>query len=671
MIKLNTAFVQSCTILCVVCSLFVPTQTSQTAAFNKNNMQVSYVEFESNQAVPLPDIKPKQVTLVRLENTLTQSEAIKVAGLLSRSTTKAKQKIKPNEQPKPEEKALNSYSHGFKPLSAKQAKLYKKIFDTQVLGNFEQADTHIALLEDKRLMGHVLYQRYMHPEYKTPYGALKSWLDAYAELPGADKIYRLAKLRAPDGKHDLKKPVKHTFLKEVYEPTIERAKHYSPTKPRSAQQQKQVRALEKKISRLVRQNKPLEAAKLLRDSPTAKLIDTVERDKLQTRIAAGFLYRQRFNSAFKLSRDAAARSGKYVPEAAWIAGLSLWNKGEYNKAGAYFIHAGRSEYASGWLSSAGYFWAARAEEKTGKGKRYYASLQLAAKHTHTFYGLLAASRLQKDLEFNWDKPKYNQADESLILEHTAGQRAFALVAASQHEKAEIELMRLNFSGKPALRHAVLAYATRTGLPRLSSRLGNRVKHPESGYFTSAQYPNVPWTPQDNYHIDSALLHAIMRQESRFNTQAKSHSGALGLMQIMPTTAEYIAKKRGYESLPTAATLKQADTNMTIGQDYVEYLLKMRMVNQDIIAMLVSYNAGPGNLQKWRKRMQDVEDPLLFIEMIPIHETRDYVERVLANYWIYQSRTNKKLPSLTALSEGKVMNYASVLAEAKPYTLTSK
>ena len=79
----------------------------------------------------------------------------------------------------------------------------------------------------------------------------------------------------------------------------------------------------------------------------------------------------------------------------------------------------------------------------------------------------------------------------------------------------------------------------------------------------------------------------------------------------------------------------------------------------IISMLIAYNAGPGNLQKWRKRIKGHEnDPLLLIEMLPVKETRDYVEHVMSNYWVFSIRDGQMPQSLASLAKGKYHKYAA-------------
>ena len=76
------------------------------------------------------------------------------------------------------------------------------------------------------------------------------------------------------------------------------------------------------------------------------------------------------------------------------------------------------------------------------------------------------------------------------------------------------------------------------------------------------------------------------------------------------------------------------------------------IEGNLIFTAVAYNAGPGNLIKWKSKMKYQNDPLLFIESIPAKETRGFVERIMVNYWIYNSLTKSSLESLDAIVHGK-------------------
>ena len=130
------------------------------------------------------------------------------------------------------------------------------------------------------------------------------------------------------------------------------------------------------------------------------------------------------------------------------------------------------------------------------------------------------------------------------------------------------------------------------------------------------------------------------------------------MQLMPTTANYVSGKDIYHQASGQYQLRDPSTNLEIGQSYIQNLLNHRAVGQDLLSLAVAYNAGPGNLSKWKAERAHIEDPLLFIETIPYHETRAFVERVLSNYWIYRMRFGQDTPSLDDVAKGKWARYAA-------------
>jgi soluble lytic murein transglycosylase len=145
---------------------------------------------------------------------------------------------------------------------------------------------------------------------------------------------------------------------------------------------------------------------------------------------------------------------------------------------------------------------------------------------------------------------------------------------------------------------------------------------------------APYRPELHAHIrehglDEAWVYGLMRQESRFVTSAKSDTGASGLMQIMPATARWIAKKLGLKSYRNSL-IHQLDTNLRLGTYYMKTVLS-QSDNSPVLAS-ASYNAGPTKARQWRG-----EKPLegaIYIETIPFEETRDYVKKVMSNTVYY-------------------------------------
>ncbi|MGQ0527110.1 MAG: lytic transglycosylase domain-containing protein [Alphaproteobacteria bacterium] len=517
-------------------------------------------------------------------------------------------------------------------LSFPDAALYQNIFALQQDGKMTQADALIEKLGERELMGHVLYQRYMHPDYKTNYTELKSWLDLYGDHPEADKVYMLASKRKPSGSGtDLKKPVFVPMI-QVHT-TVPVQKVYASGLKRSPAKKSEVRAFQKQVTTLATSSKVDAAVKMLEKKSGSGLLDQVEYDELQARIAAAALYSGRYERAYGLARVSWKRSGDDVPMAGWVAGLSAWRKGHYRAAAEYFESAANSPYAGESLAAGSAYWAGRAMNEIGD-RRYSDFQKKAAAYPRTFYGLIATTALGQDFDFNWAVPDFNKKYYQILADIPAGRRALALSVAGQTQLAEAELIRIG-QDDLEVRDALMAFAAERGLPVLAMRLGGG---------DAESYTKSSVVPNGGYTIDPALIHAIARQESRFNPNAKSSKGATGLMQIMPGTASAMAGKNKY-------SLKDPKSNLELGQLYLTHLLDNKNVKGDLVSLLVAYNAGPGTLARWKAEQGEVIDPLLFIETIPYAETRVYVKKVLTNYWMYSLREQSRVDSLDAMAKG--------------------
>ena len=164
-----------------------------------------------------------------------------------------------------------------------------------------------------------------------------------------------------------------------------------------------------------------------------------------------------------------------------------------------------------------------------------------------------------------------------------------------------------------------------------------------------RYPLPDWTPDNKWQLDKALVYAFVRQESCFNHRAQSAVGATGLMQIMPSTGKELAKQM--QCTFSEQKLKEPSYNLALGQTYLQKLLNNNAIQNNLIKTAVGYNAGPGNLIKWEKKMEYQQDPLMFLESLPSKETRTFIEKILLNYWIYQNLMNQPLDSLDNLASG--------------------
>lgn len=611
----------------------------------------------ANAPAPLPMAKP---LITDVAQAVVQSDSIPVpSSKPDFSTPDVIQLLSFGEIPVPKSKPMGTAGT---PLGDSDALLYKKIFAYQSTARWDKANELLGMLQDFRLRGHVLYQRYMHPTaYTTSFDELAGWMEAYADHPGANKIYALAMKKMPsDFKGHVKKPVKTDGINGYLSVLSEHSKSYRSDKKRSKAQKNEIARLSKLIRKDIARGGPTKAYKRLLNDNASKLLDSTEYDELRAQIANSYMLVGKHDKARDLAIESARRSAEKVPLAGWVGGLVSWQQGRYKLAAPLFELAAKSPYASEWMASAGSYWASRAHMRAGNVKDVSVWLRRAADHPRTFYGLIATRALGWNFDFNWNMPTYMSAHKDMLAKYPVAQRAMLLVRAGQHHLAEKELRQIGPKAEKGLTEALFAYAHHAGLPSYSMRLASSVKTPEGQLYDAALYPLSPWKPQNGFKVDRALIHALIRQESKFNPAAESHSGATGLMQLMPATASFVSGRRDYRSREGQYSLKEPQLNLDIGQRYVENLLYQEQVGAELFSLVIAYNAGPGNLRKWKKKYSAMKnDPLLFVEMIPLKETRAFVERVMANYWIYRLRMDQPTPSLDAVAEGHWAQYVQL------------
>ena len=147
-------------------------------------------------------------------------------------------------------------------------------------------------------------------------------------------------------------------------------------------------------------------------------------------------------------------------------------------------------------------------------------------------------------------------------------------------------------------------------------------------------------------IDKAAIYAIARQESHFDADAVSRSGARGLMQLMPGTAKEVAKQVGVKY--SSKRLADPAYNALLGSTYLATQLKR--YDGSLVLAAAAYNAGGGNVNKWLKVFGDPRksniDAVAWIETIPFTETRKYVQRVMGNYMVYRARLGTETQTIT-------------------------
>ncbi|GAA4016140.1 lytic transglycosylase domain-containing protein [Sphingomonas swuensis] len=331
-------------------------------------------------------------------------------------------------------------------------------------------------------------------------------------------------------------------------------------------------------------------------------------------------------------------SGDWALQSEWVSGLASWRMGECVPAARAFREVGQRS-AEPSLAAAGYYWAARAEMACRRATAVQPLLKAAARNPETFYGLLARRTLAMDTVL----PALDTSAAGRVASLPNIVRAQALVGIGERDLAGELLRHQARIGAPADQPGLVATAARLELAATQHFLGH-FGQPGSRVAAAARYPKPSWKPTNGWQIDPALGLAHALQESSFRAEAVSQAGAVGLMQVLPSTRDLISRTRG---LPTGQ-LKDPAVNMAFGQEWIRWMRTHQATGGQLPKIVASYNAGPLPVGRWA--VNDRGDPLLWIESMPYWETRYYVPSVLRNLWVYQGFERAPTPTLTELAQ---------------------
>ena len=288
------------------------------------------------------------------------------------------------------------------------------------------------------------------------------------------------------------------------------------------------------------------------------------------------------------------------------------------------------------------YWLARALAESG-AKSAAEDLWRALAPERHFYGLLAAEQLGAIQPPDWAAQPVAAEDLDRVRAIPAVGRALALYRAELNPEAFREwawgLRGLDDRG--LLAASVLAEEAGLADRAIGAAERTAARHDWNRRFPVPHREALAQSAR-TFGVDEALVYGIIRQESRFNAEARSRVGAMGLMQLMPATARWVAKQ-----IPIAdyrpAKLADPATNVAMGTYYFRRVLTDL---GDPVLATAGYNAGPGRARRWQ-----ADRPLegaIYAESIPFNETRDYVKKVMANAWFYGHRLTGTTPSLRAI-----------------------
>ena len=277
------------------------------------------------------------------------------------------------------------------------------------------------------------------------------------------------------------------------------------------------------------------------------------------------------------------------------------------------------------------YWRGRAIAALGKPEDAQGLYQQIAGQAN-FYGILAAEALGKPL----DLPP--RALPPTAEERQAAETNPLLVRGLALIRADLRLDGIrewNWALNGMNDRQLLAAADLAQRNDVIDRAINTADRTQAEHDFTRRYP-TPFFAQveprvQDVGLDPAWVYGLMRQESRFITNAKSVVGAKGLMQLMPKTASWVAKKIGMNDFQPGRT-NDTDVNVTLGTNYLKLVLD-ELDSHPVLAS-AAYNAGPGRARKWRD-VKPIEGAI-YAETIPFSETRDYVKKVMSNSVYYSA-----------------------------------
>lgn len=491
--------------------------------------------------------------------------------------------------------AASARAEGLQALSTDDARAYVAAFEAADRGDFIDAQMQAGAVNDSSLLGYLSFRQLMHPTaHVAAFDELSSWLAKFSDLPVANRIFALASKRKTD-------------------PAAGAA-------PR-----------------------PLLT---LSDGPS--LANPAISEKARRGREAYF------SGDSRRALTLASASGDR-----WIAGLAAYRLKDYDKARQNFADLARDGECDAWLQAGSAYWAARAAGAQGDAPATAKYLRLAARNSETFYGMLAGRQL-----------KFIDPAIALTSDDLVAQLLLASYATPATASPPIDIGRFVASDARAHRAVALAQIgrgsdaiqeLRAGMTlartpaeqerwkaltlAMGTSLADRATPPRN---TDLDFPTPELSPRNGFTLDKALVYAMVRAESRFNPQAVSPVGAVGLMQIMPTAA---AAAAGDDKLRRdMSPLFDPAFNLRVGQDYFTWLLE-KGVGHDLVRAIAAYNGGPSTVSKTDLKLGDRADSLLLMESLPAQQTRTYVQRVLASYWTYRTMWGQASPSLDALAAG--------------------
>ena len=364
-------------------------------------------------------------------------------------------------------------------------------------------------------------------------------------------------------------------------------------------------------------------------------------------IARRLIEKKNYKEAYQIVSSHKQTEGFSFAQAEWLSGwLALRFVNEPWKAFEHFEKLYKNVKTP--ISKArGAYWAGRASDALKHPEISAQWYEVALSYPETFYGQLSLEKMNRKHASLTDKrTDVDQGDRNAFYKMDMVRAAQWFQKAGMKRQASVFLLRLARKDKEISSYVLASeLAQKMELKHISLKIAQELQREKNVTVVKYLYPHIVEGLQRSGGVEWALANAIIRQESRFDHKAVSSAGARGLMQLMPATAKEVAYKSRIKHQTSWLTSKPSH-NITLGARYLEQMLQRFDGNYAMAA--AAYNAGPRRVDQWVEIFGDPRkgeiDLIDWIELIPIYETRNYVQRVLEGVHVYREFLKGKQPS---------------------------
>jgi soluble lytic murein transglycosylase len=351
-------------------------------------------------------------------------------------------------------------------------------------------------------------------------------------------------------------------------------------------------------------------------------------------------------ASFKLAPEAHAQYWSKAQEAPLSIDAHQWRARMALRAGDWKMVKSGIEAMPALLRSnpTWIYWMARALREEGKSEEAGKLFQSIADQTH-FYGQLATEELGQKIVVRQSPAMFTKAEMAPIAANQGFRRSIKFFEMNMRFEGVREW---NWELRKMNDREHLAAAELARQSNLLDRMVNTSDRTKSELDFTQRFP-TPFrdfmdTSTKSLGLDMAWVYGLIRQESRFIMNARSSVGASGLMQLMPATAHFVARRIGIARYDHAR-VNDVNLNIQLGTNYLNMVLKDLDGSQ--LMASAAYNAGPGRPRAWRSTLTRNVEGAIFAESIPFTETRGYVKNVLSNATYYAALFEGKPQSLKA------------------------